>query len=46
MLKFLNKILDTNEREVKKLKVLVSKINQLEEKYLKIKDKDFKKETE
>jgi len=45
MFKFLRKILDTNEREIKKLKVLVEKINGLEKKYKKLKKSDFKKET-
>ncbi|MCG2691524.1 preprotein translocase subunit SecA, partial [Microgenomates group bacterium] len=40
MFKFLNKLLDTNEREVKKLRVLAEKINQFD------KPKDFKKKTQ
>ena len=46
MLKFLNKILDTNTREVKKLASLVAEINKKEGKYQKFKKADFKKETE
>ena len=46
MFKFLGKILDTNDREVKKLKVLVEEIGGLESKYSKLKKSDFKKESE
>ncbi|MEA3355241.1 MAG: preprotein translocase subunit SecA [Patescibacteria group bacterium] len=45
MFKFLGKILDTNQREIKKLKLLVERINELESKYKKIKKSDFKKIT-
>jgi len=40
MFKFLNKLLDTNEREVKKLRVLAEKINQVE------RPKAFREKTE
>ena len=46
MFKFLGKLLDTNEREVKNLRELVDKINDSEAKYKKLKKGDFKKETE
>ena len=45
MLKFLNKLLNVNEKELKKLQPLVAKINSLEPKFKKLKDKDFPLET-
>jgi len=45
MLKFLSKILDSNEKEISKLKPLVEKINSLEEETKKLKDEDFSAKT-
>ncbi len=45
MLKWLNKVLDTNAREIKKLKETVARINKLEKKYKNLKKTDFKKTT-
>ena len=46
MLKFLSRLLDTNERELKKLRLMVEEINKLEDDYKKLKKTDFKKKTE
>ena len=46
MFKFLGKLLDTNERELKKLRVEVEEINKLGKKIAKLKKKDFKQEAE
>jgi preprotein translocase subunit SecA len=46
MLKFLNKLFDTNESEVKKLRRKVAEVNQFEDKFKKLKKTDFKKKTE
>ena len=46
MLKFLDKILDFNGKEIKKLQPLVEKINDLEPEFKKLKDKDFPQKTE
>jgi len=44
--KFIGKLLDTNERELKKLRLQVVEINKLEEEYKKLKKKDFAKKAE
>jgi preprotein translocase subunit SecA len=46
MFKFLSKLLDTNERELKKLRLVVAEINQLEKTTAKLKTKDFAKKTQ
>ncbi len=46
MLSFLNKIFDSNEKEINKLNPLISEINSFEEKFKKLKDKDFPKKTQ
>lgn len=46
VLGLLNKIIDLNAREVKKLEPFVASINSYEEKYKKLKDTDFPKKTE
>ena len=46
MLKFLDKILDFNGKEIKKLQPLVEKTNTLETEAKKLKDKDFPQKTE
>lgn len=46
MFKLLHKLFDANEKELKKLKVLVEEINKLEPQTRKLKDKDFSKKTE
>lgn len=46
MMGILNKFFDTNDREIKHLTATVAKINELEDKVKKLKDKDFPKETE
>lgn len=46
MFKFIKKIFDFNQREIERIKKIVDKINLLEEKARKLKDEDFKKETE
>ncbi len=46
MLSVINKIFDSNEKEISKLLPLVNKINDLEDTVKKLKDKDFPKETE
>ncbi len=45
-LSFLTKIFDSNQKEINKLSAIVTQINSLEEKVKKLKDSDFKKETE
>ena len=45
MFNFLSKVLNSNEREVKRLMPVVDQINSLEGKIKKLKDKDFLKET-
>lgn len=45
MLSFFSKLLDSNEREIKRLKVLVEKISHHEASMKKLKDKDFQKKT-
>ena len=45
MFKFLNKLLDTNERELKKLRQKVEEINLLAKPMAKLKKKDFAKKT-
>jgi len=46
MFKFLGKLLDTNEREVKRLRSVVEEINKKEKEMEKLKKTDFKKKTE
>lgn len=46
MFKFISKILDSNEKELKKMRPIVEQINDLEKKVEKLKDGDFPKETE
>ncbi len=46
MFKILNKLFDSNEKEIKKLYPIVSEINLLEGKIKKLKDKDFPKKTQ
>jgi len=43
--KFLSKVFDSNDREVKKLMPIVSEINSLEDQIKKLKDSDFPKKT-
>lgn len=45
MLKFFSKLLDSNEKEITKLKVLVNRINALEQDTKRLKDADFVKKT-
>lgn len=45
MFKFLGKFLDTNEKEIRRLRGLVTHINDLEESVKKFKDADFAKKT-
>src|SRR3989344_3588304 len=45
MLNIFNKFFDSNEKEINKLKPLVFEINSFEEKFKKLKDKDFPKKT-
>jgi preprotein translocase subunit SecA len=45
MLKFLSKLLDSNEKEIKKMAPVVEKINSLEPKFSKLKDSAFPKKT-
>ncbi len=45
MFGILNKFFDSNEKEINKLKPLVSEINSFEKKFKKLKDKDFPKKT-
>ena len=45
MLNLFNKFFDSNEKEINKLKPIVTEINSFEEKFKKIKDKDFPKKT-
>ena len=46
MLNFITKVFDSNEKEIKKIRLVVEKINSLEKKVQKLKDEDFPKETE
>lgn len=46
MLSVLNKLFDSNDREISGLAPLVQRINDLEEKVKKLNDNDFRKETE
>ncbi|MDO8657634.1 MAG: preprotein translocase subunit SecA [Candidatus Levybacteria bacterium] len=46
MFNIFNKFFDSNEKEINKLKPIVSEINAFEEKIKKLKDKDFPKKTE
>jgi preprotein translocase subunit SecA len=45
MFKFINKLFDYNEKELRKLRQIVEQINLLEDKARALKDKDFQKET-
>ncbi len=45
MFKFLSKLLDTNEKELRSLRAVVEKINSLENETKKLKDADFAKKT-
>src|SRR3990167_10896648 len=45
MFGMLNKFFDSNEKEINKLKPIVSEINSFEEKFKKLKDKEFPKKT-
>lgn len=46
MLNFISKFLDSNEKEIKKSRLVVEQINSLEKKIEKLSDEDFPKETE
>lgn len=46
MLGLLNKLFDSNNREIKKLEPIVSEINSFEKKFSKLKDSDFTKRTQ
>ncbi len=46
MFNFITKLLDSNDREIKKMQPIISEINLLEKKVSKLKDEDFPKETE
>lgn len=46
MLNFISKFLDSNEKELKKIRPIVEEINLLEKKVQKLKDEDFPRETE
>ena len=46
MLNIFSKFFDSNEKEINKLKPIVSEINSFEEKFKKLKDKNFPKKTE
>jgi len=46
MLNFVAKLLDSNEREIRKIKPIVEEINLLEKKMSSLKDEDFSKKTE
>jgi preprotein translocase subunit SecA len=46
MISFLTKLLDSNNREINRFKPVIEKINSLEEKFKKLKDKDFAKKTQ
>ncbi len=46
MLGFINKLFDSNNREINKLQPVVDRINNLEGDFKKLKDKDFPKKTE
>jgi len=45
MFNFIGRYFDSNEKEINKLKPIISEINSFEEKFKKIKDKDFPKKT-
>jgi len=45
MFKFLSGLLDSNEKEIKRLRVLVEKINALDSEFRKFKEKDFARKT-
>ncbi len=45
MLNFLGKLLDSNEKEIKKLRIITERINQLDESVHKLKDSEFAKKT-
>jgi preprotein translocase subunit SecA len=45
MFNFISKFFDSNEKEIDKLKPIVSEINSFEEKFKKLKDKDFPRKT-
>ena len=45
MFKFLSKIFDTNIKELKRLELVVDKINKLEPEFKKLKKKDFSAKT-
>lgn len=46
MLNFISKLLDSNEKEIKRIRPIVEQINSLEKKVEKLKDEDFARETE
>lgn len=46
MLNFISKLLDSNEKEIKRIRPIVEQINSLEKKVQKLKDEDFARETE
>jgi len=46
MFKFLTKLLDSNQKEIDRLRLIVEKINAWEKKVKKLKDKEFKEKTE
>jgi len=46
MLNFFSKLLDSNEKEVKKIRPIIDQIDSFEKKVQKLKDEDFPKETE
>ena len=46
MLNFISKFLDSNEKEIKKSRLIVEQINSLEKKVEKLSDEEFPKETE
>ena len=46
MLNIFGKLLDSNEREIKKLKPIVESINQLEKKVSQLSDKDLRSKFE
>lgn len=45
MFKFLTRLLDTNEKEIRRLRTIVEKVNSLDESVRKLKDADFAKKT-
>lgn len=46
MLNFINKIFDSNKKEINAIQPIVAKIGALEDEYKKLKDKDFPKKTQ